>query len=130
MTHGSSHGVNGSQRREPSAVYGYAVCEDLEVDHVIGQAEAVVPDLVGRLGEGDDLGELHEGRADRKAHRLILPHFRSSTRRSAPGRYHPRVVQAGHLATDGLRQSNVRVTSPGAETIADGCRAPRPAPWM
>ena len=37
----------------------------------------MVSDLVGRLGQGEDLGEFHESGADGEAHALILPYFPS-----------------------------------------------------
>lgn len=42
---------------------------------MIGQSEAVEADLVGSLGQSNDLGEVLEGRADGEAHPPILPYF-------------------------------------------------------
>ena len=53
-TQGSGQSVNASHRRLPSLVYGIRRLQRLEVDDVVGYAEAVIAEIICGLGDFDD----------------------------------------------------------------------------
>ena len=82
-THGSGQSVNGCQRRCPSLVYGYGVSSVSRLTTWSGMPDAVVAQIVGGLGDLDDLAGVQEGAADVELHSASRAHAGSMKTPSA-----------------------------------------------